>query len=269
MQIIKAKYGKRAKARKKTKSGQMIKFAGLVLFILLQLYLFFLKKHECLDLDIYPNNTPTYFICGEHSIGQTFLAPRDNLCRIDIMMGTYDRKSEDKIFFSLYELRGKKQLLLRQEEFLASRVKNNLYHEIRFRPVSKSKKKTFYFFLTSPGATPETAISAWMNKKNIYRHGNYVFDGHPQRGDLVFRTYSQHNLFNSLGRVVRKNPGFMKNKYLFFSGVAFFELISLAMLLLLLDFLLDLIQPEPKPMLLQAKKNEKSMAINGSGSMEP
>jgi hypothetical protein len=269
MKIIKAGYRKGAKDRKRSQSGQMIRFAGLGLFILLQIYLFFFKKHECLDLEVYPNNTPTYFICGQHSIGQTFIAPGNNLCRIDIMMGTYGRKSEEKIFFFLYELRGKKQLLLRQEEFPASQVKNNLYHEIRFRPVSESKKKTFYFFLTSPEATPETAISAWMNNKNIYRHGNYVFDGRPQRGDLVFRTYSQHNLFNSLGRVVRKYPGFMNNKYLFFLAVAFFELISLAMFLLLLELLLDLIQPESKSRLLGAKNNEKSIAPNRSETKEP
>lgn len=256
MEIIKENQKKiKGNQKKSRKARTIVRLSGLSLFILLQLYLFFIKPHECLDLDIFPNNRPTYFIFGEHTVGQTFLAPSNNLCRIDIMMGTYDRKSEDKIFFYLYELRGKKKVLLRQEEFPASTVKNNLYHEIRFKPVPEAKKKTFYFFLTSPEATSETAISAWMNSRDIYRHGNYVFDGRPQRGDLVFRTYSKHNLFNSLGRVVRKYPGFMNNKYLFFLAAILFELISLAMFLFLLELLLVTLQPGHE-LLFRPEKND-------------
>lgn len=216
---------------------------SLIIFLSFQFFFFFIKKHDCLDLDVHPNTIPTYFISGQHSIGQTFIAPSSNLNRIDIMMGTYDRQSQVKIHFFLWEKKGKKLTLVRQGEFSAAEVKNNLYHEIKFEPIRDSKGKVYYFALSSPESTPETAISAWMNDKNIYRHGNYIFDGQEKRGDLVFRTYSRHNLISSLSRILRRHSGILASKSIFYSAIIIFECLSFLVFYLLLRLFLSLLRP--------------------------
>ena len=218
---------------KKPLNVWLIKMVATTFFLLLQIFLFFGKKYDCLDLDVYPNNRPTYFICGPHSVGQTFLAPCPNLNRIDIMMGTYGRQPQETLFFYLWEISGQRKILRRQVKFLASTVKNNLYQPIRFNPLRDSKGKVFYFALSSPEATEETGLSAWMNERNIYRHGNYIFDGRPSRGDLVFRTYSRNNLISALWRVTRRYSSILGNKYIFYAVVASFEILSLSLLLFL------------------------------------
>lgn len=215
---------------------RIIKISGLAFFFIFQIFLFLIKKYDCLDLDIYPNAKPTYYICGQHTIGQTFISHYSNLSRVDIMLGNYDRQSEAKIYFFLWEVKGKRKIWKRQVEFLTSEVKNNLYHEIKFEPIRDSKGKVYYFALSSPESTPETAISAWMNDKNIYRHGNYIFDGQEKRGDLVFRTYSRHNLISSLSRILRRHSGILASKSIFYSVIIIFECLSFLMFYLLIRF---------------------------------
>ncbi|MCX7973444.1 MAG: hypothetical protein N3B16_02975 [Candidatus Aminicenantes bacterium] len=232
---------------------RIIKVAGLTFFLGLQIYLFLIRKYDCLDLNIYPNTNPTYFICNNHSVGQTFKAPQNNLHRIDLMFGTYNRTNELKIYFQLWEIRGKRKILVRQSEFRATEVKNNLYHKIKFNPISQSKGKLYYFSLSSPDSSPETGISAWMNERNIYRHGNYVFDGREKRGDLVFRTYSYHNLVSCLWRITRHYPGFLGSKLFFYFVLTFFEAISLFMFYFLLHQFLFFLEKGNQP-----SKNSKA-----------
>lgn len=162
------------------------------------------------------------------------------------MMGTYERQSQVKIYFFLSEIKGKRKILMRKTEFLAAEVKNNLYHEIRFEPIRDSKGKLYYFALSSPEATSETGISAWMNDKNIYRHGNYVFDGRERRGDLVFRVYSQHNLISSLWRVLRRHAGILAYKPIFYSVIVIFESLFFLVFYLLICLSLYFICPHEK-----------------------
>ncbi len=215
----------------------LFKWSVVLFFLLLQVHLIFLKKHDTLDLDVYPNTVPTQLIYGERTVGQAFVAESDNLCRVDVMMGTLGRQNDRNLTFRLY-LVGNGATNIRTTTVNAAGLLNNLYNSFVFSPVPKSKKKTFWFVLSSPGAWPENSVCAWMNSKNIYRKGNALINGSPARGDLVFRVYAKRPVFTEVRRIIKNNPGIFGKSWFFILCAFFFEGVSVLMLIRLLDHLI-------------------------------
>ena len=213
---------------------KIIKYTTLIIFILFQIYLIFIKKHYALDFEIYPNAVPSPNIFWNNIIGQTFIAERDNLARIDLMLGTHERINDKDVFFELWEIGSKRNLIIKKV-FNASTVKNNLYYPIEFKPIKKSRHKKYYFILYSPESTPENSISIWMNEKDIYRFGECYFNHNAQRGDLNFRVYSKRPIYCELGRVVRNYSGILGNKLFLILTIIFFEIIQILFLAKLID----------------------------------
>jgi len=216
----------------------LVKYSVLFLFLLLQIYLIFVKKHDSLDLDIYPNTTPTQLIFGAQTVGQTFFAESDNLCRVDIMMGTLDRQNDRDLIFSLWEL-GQKKALVRSVTVNTSRLLNNLYNSFVFKPVRKSKDREFAFILSSPTSWQENSVCAWMNDRNIYRRGTVLLNNAAGRGDLVFRIYSKRPIATELHRIVRNYPGIFGKTWFLILSILLFEAVSFLMLAKLLDLLIS------------------------------
>ena len=215
---------------------KFIKITILILFIFMELYLTVIKKHYALDIDVYPNTHPTPHVYKDNSVGQPFIAQRNNLSRIDIMLGTHDRINDRDVIFELWEMDPEKTLVARNV-FNASSVRNNLFHSIRFRPVRKSKDKEYYFLLHSPDSFFENSISAWINQRDIYRYGDYLFRNVISRGDLVFRIYSKRPICTELGRVVRNYSGIFGSKAFLIFSIVFFVVIQILFLAKLLDML--------------------------------
>ncbi|MDH7513936.1 MAG: hypothetical protein QHH14_13395 [Clostridiales bacterium] len=216
----------------------LVKYSVLFLFILLQIYLIFLKKHDTLDLDVYPNTTPTQLIYGRLTVGQTFFARSDNLCRVDIMMGTLDRQNDRDLVFELWEF-GQTNEILRSTTVNTSRLLNNLYNSFTFKPVRKSKNREFAFILSSPTSWPENSVCAWMNHRNIYKRGSVLLNDAAGRGDLVFRVYSKRPISTELHRIVRNYPGIFGKTWFLILSILLFEGASFLMLIKLLDLLIS------------------------------
>ncbi|MCX6561945.1 MAG: hypothetical protein NTZ26_15730, partial [Candidatus Aminicenantes bacterium] len=71
-----------------TKEGRR----GIVLaavFLVLQVYLLFIRHYDTMDLEVYPNTRPSLDFKADFAIGQTFRAGMNGLNRIDVMMGTH------------------------------------------------------------------------------------------------------------------------------------------------------------------------------------
>jgi hypothetical protein len=215
----------------------LVKYSVVLFFLLLQVYLIFWKKHETLDLDIYPNTVPTPLIYGEQTVGQRFVAESDNLCRVDIMMGTLGRQNDSQLTFRLDRLE-ENASDGRTTTIKAAGLLNNLYNPFVFKPVRRSRKRTFVFSLSSPGAGPDNSVCAWMNNKNIYRHGTALINRSPVRGDLVFRVYARRPIVTELHRIVKKNPGILGKAWFFVLCACLFEGVSVLMLIRLLDLLI-------------------------------
>jgi len=217
-------------------SYKVLKFTALTLFILMQLFLIFVKRHDTLDLNITPNTQPSPNIGGEGRIGQTFIARRNGLARIDIMLGTHGRANDKDLVFKLQELAPERKLSF-TTSFNAASVTNNLYFPFRFRSIRHSRDKEYYFTLQSPESTPDNSICVWTNTKNIYRDGQYLFNDLPAEGDVIFRVYSKRPVFTELRRIVKNYPGIFGQVWLLILAILFFEAIQILVFSKLLDFI--------------------------------
>jgi len=214
----------------------LIKAGILFIFIILQLYLIFINKHQTLDLQVYPNTNPSPAVRDENTVGQTFVAKRDNISRIEVMLGTYDRENNKDITFSLWALTPEKELLA-EESFNAAFVADNLFHAIDFHPVYVTKNMEYYFQLTSPQSTSDNSICVWMNREDIYDQGTFIHNNREAKGDLVFRVYSKRPIFKELGRITRNYSGIFASQVFLSAAVLLFVLIQILVLIKLLNFL--------------------------------
>jgi hypothetical protein len=212
-----------------------IKAGILFLFIFLQVYLFFINTHQTLDLEVFPNTNPSPAIYYDNTVGQTFVAQRDNISRIEVMLGTYERENDKNIIFSLWALTPERKLLT-EKTFSASTVRNNLFNTIDFHPVPVSINKKLYFELQSPQSTPENSICVWMNEKDIYENGTFTYNYKKAKGDLIFRVYAKRPIYKELSRIVQNYTGIFASLEFLIAAVIVFEVIQIVILIKLLEF---------------------------------
>jgi len=224
----------------------LLKIILLILFLKWQIYLIFIYKHPTLDVEVYPNTNPSPPIIKGVSLGQTFLAKRNGLAKIEVMMGTYGRENNRDIEFSLWELRPNKKLV-RKIIVNARRIRNNLYNEFKFKPISDSQGKMFYFQFSSPDSTKDNAVCCWLNNKNIYSNGQFILNGAQQKADIVFRIYAQRPIIQELRTLVKNNSEIMGNYWALVIGIIFFELIQIVAFIWLLNWLFSFIPSRVLP----------------------
>lgn len=212
------------------------KLAIIALFVLLQVFLVFVARHDTMDVDSYPNTVPTPNLRGGDRIGQTFKASADGLARIDVLLGTHGRANDKNIHFRVWELTPARRLAA-EVVFNASDVRNNLYRTFRFAPQPHSKGGSFLFELESPASTVADSIAVWMNTNDVYKDGEFLFDDRPAGGDLTFRAYSRRPVWTELPRMARRHSGVLGSVFVLAVAVLFFEMVSVLFLKKLLDVL--------------------------------
>ncbi len=208
----------------------------LIFFIFMQIYLIFIKTHHTLDLEVYPNTKPSPNIYAENIVGQTFIPQRDNISRIEVMLGTYGRENDKDIILSLWAETPERKLLA-EKNFNASTVQNNLFNAIDFHTVPVLKNKKYYFQLQSPQSTPGNSICVWMNGRDIYKHGAFMYNNKEAKGDLVFRVYAKRPIYKELGRITKNTTGIFASLGFLIGAVIFFEVIQIVILIKLLELL--------------------------------
>lgn len=208
----------------------------LIFFIFMQIYLIFIKTHQTVDLEVYPNTDPSPNIYAENIVGQTFIPQRDNISRIEVMLGTYGRENDKDIILSLWAETPERKLLA-EKNFNASTVQNNLFNTIDFHPVPVSRNKRYYFQLQSPQSTPGNSICVWMNGKDIYKQGVFIYNNKEAKGDLIFRVYAKRPIYKELSRITRNTTGIFASNGFLIGAVIFFEVIQIVILIKLLGLL--------------------------------
>ncbi|MFQ5592601.1 MAG: glycosyltransferase family 39 protein [Anaerolineae bacterium] len=132
-------------------------------------------------------------IWGEQTVGQTFIAEKDGLNRIDVFLATYARDNAGPVIFHLRESTITTQDLA-TIRFDAADVQDNAYRQFTFPPLGDSENHAYYFFFEAPEARPGNAITVWASPTDTYSQGQAYLAGQPQAGDLAFRTYADYNL---------------------------------------------------------------------------
>ncbi len=127
-------------------------------------------------------------IKGDFILGQTFLAPRNGLHRIDVILRTYERRNMHDVTFYLKQSPDSPEILY-QETFNAVTVGNNRWRRFEFPPIPDSAGKTYFFYLASPDSVAGDAISVGGATGDFYDDGITHLAVGPAQGDLAFRTY--------------------------------------------------------------------------------
>jgi len=215
---------------------EFLKAGVLVIFVLLQVYLLFFKRHDTLALDVNASDVPSPRVFGENRIGQSFVSPSGGLARIDLLLESAKRTIGNDIGFRLSETVPEKKVV-REATIKGPDVKDNLYYPVEFKSLPDSKGRTYEFVLSSSASGFDNSVSVWMNNRDIYPGGSLLFNGAPARGDLAFRVYAKRPIIAEMGRIVSKYPGILGSRFFLAVVIVFFEAAAFVLLRMLLDFL--------------------------------
>ncbi|MCB0167672.1 MAG: hypothetical protein KDI79_25825 [Anaerolineae bacterium] len=165
------------------------------------------------------NEAPTTAqkLFGERVIGQTFVAPRDGLNRIDVMFLTYNRQPTPPVSLRLLALDGEPENPLAGgvEVFhtttKANAVQNHMWYRFNLPPIDTSGQKRYLIALAAPEAAAEQAVTVGGIERNVYMPGTAFFGSMPVPADIAFRTcyeLSAGEKFSVLAeQLTRQRPG--------------------------------------------------------------
>lgn len=153
--------------------------------------------------------TETQEIQGDQTIGQSFVAPHDNLNRVDIRLMTYNRENSQDVIFRLFEIPPNSDNPLTGQEkasitFNAADVTDQTWYRFNFPPISNSAQKSYFFMLESPNSTPGDAITVSGMQRDIYQAGTAYLGNIPVTADLAFLTCYQLTVFQKLDVMAEK-----------------------------------------------------------------
>lgn len=183
---------------------KIVKFTALGIFLLVQVYLFFIKNFEVLDYFPYVNEHPLPLLGENNNASQEFRTPGP-LARIDIMMANYKIKPKDGILrLSIY----KENQLRFLKNYPANTVEDNRFYSFKIDkklPAGHYRLQLNYF----PKDQKER-LAAWTSKRNLYPFGNLYADGKQIEGDMTFRVYYKSTIWKEKGRwlTLAKRSGF-------------------------------------------------------------
>lgn len=128
----------------------------------------------------------------ERIIGQSFIAPRAGLNRIDLFLQTYGRPNTGDVFLRLLEVPPGSTNPLEGREvfgtvFNAAAVQDQAWRTFTFPPLVGSAGKTYLIALESPGSVAGNAITVGGVERDLYPPGNAFLGAVPVPADITFR----------------------------------------------------------------------------------
>lgn len=146
------------------------------------------------DLDpgtaVEASDTPSGFLLAGRSIGQRFRASADDLCRIDVRVGTDGRRHDQRLVFRLADAADATRTVLRTGSVDAATLADGAWAAASFAPLAASAGRELYLWIESADAV-DSAVTLWTWRA---RGGGVVTSGlhldhAPASGSLTFRTY--------------------------------------------------------------------------------
>ncbi|MDY7079021.1 MAG: glycosyltransferase [Chloroflexota bacterium] len=122
---------------------------------------------------------------GRRCIGQSFVARRDNLHRVDVLVATYRRPNTRDVILHLRESPTASSDLA-TVQINASLIIDNSYARFTFEPQPGSRGKSYYFSVESPESATGDAIALWAYRQVDLPDARLYWNGRPRNGQLVF-----------------------------------------------------------------------------------
>ncbi len=128
---------------------------------------------------------PAGEILPESPISQDFTCGPDGLSSFRLMLATYNRQNDSTLVVQLEELNADETgKTVFAERVAASTLADNQWRDFRFAPLA-SKGKRYRLTLSSPDATPATAVTIWTNAN---AEGSYRRGEETKAGALAFES---------------------------------------------------------------------------------
>ncbi len=156
------------------------------------------KRLACEGQPINNNVAPTQDqqIWGDRSISQSFVAPRNDLNQVQVLLQTYQRQNTQVVTLSLFETNDDPQNLQPGTEifhtsFNAATITDQAWHTFTFEPIANSAGKTYLLRFNSPGSIDGNAITVGGIERNLYTSGSAFLGPVPVGADITFRACFQ------------------------------------------------------------------------------
>lgn len=204
---------------------------GLTMVGLIAIGAFAWPQLACEGQPINNNVAPTQAqqIRGDLIIGQSFLAPRDGLNRIDLRVQTYRRRNTHDVTLRLLEVPAGaanplEGLEVYRTTFNAGTVRDQAWVAFRLPPIPDSGGKTYLIALESPESDDGNAITVGGIEHNVYLPGTAFLGPVPVVADIAFRTCYQMTAFEKLQvlteQLTRHRPALWGNISVYVIGLA-------------------------------------------------
>lgn len=140
-----------------------------------------------LKVDVLYHSKPIDEIYAQQTIGQTFLAPYEGLCRLDVYLANHGRQNSGTVDFVLKSTPGAAEVLV-HSSFSAESIRGDMWQSLQFEPLTGSANHSYYFELRAVETVPVpgNALTAYFQPQSDYANGQAYIAGVPVEGDLVF-----------------------------------------------------------------------------------
>jgi hypothetical protein len=186
------------------KFRRTVTFSVLGLFVILQIYLLFIKQSPVLDFPNYKNNNPVQFYEKEEKskkISQSFRTPGP-LVRVDIMLANNELKPKGgTLQFSIF----KKKQCLYLKNYPANTVEDNQFYRFKIRGKNIPAGEYLLNLKYVPQDKKER-LAVWSFNEDIYPHGNLIINGKRESGDMTFRIYYKSSIWQQRHKILSFPP---------------------------------------------------------------
>ena len=230
-----------------SKNGLFLLLAGVTLLLMVMIGMSTVDQLGCEGQLSNENISPTLEqqIYGERLIGQSFIAPRNDLNRIDIFFQTYQRQNTHDVFLRLLEFNPEIDNPLQGVELFtmtinAALLQDQSWRTFTFSPIHDSEQKRYLFVLQSPNSENGNAITVGGVQQDVYAPGQAFLGPVPAQADIAFRTCYQITTTEKFQilfrRLTQSRPGVWYNVGFYVLGIVFYLLLAIGLVWRLIVF---------------------------------
>lgn len=157
-------------------------------------------------------------IYGDRVVGQTFVAPRDGLNRIDLFFNTYNRRNTSEVTVRLLDLSDQPEnpfhgVEIFRTSFSAEILRDRSWHSVDLPPIPDSAQKSYLITVESPDGAPDNAIAMGGLERDVILPGAAYWGPVPLPADAAFRVCFELSLAEKVGilagQLTRNRPGLL------------------------------------------------------------
>jgi glycosyltransferase involved in cell wall biosynthesis len=137
-------------------------------------------------------------LISQKQVGQQFIARQDGLCRVDVLVATYNRRNTRDVIVHLRESPTAERDVA-TVRLNASMLTDQGYASFGFAPQAGAAGKSYYVCLESPESVPGDAITLWVYRNANVPNTQLDQNKRVSRGHLVFRLFYEDEQLGNVG----------------------------------------------------------------------